>query len=169
MALSLGLLLIRLVVGLTLAAHGSQKLFGWFGGTGYTKTSGFLESQGLRPGWFWALAGALGEFAGGVLFAIGLLTPLAAIALIASMLMAVLKFHWTSGFWNTAHGYEYPLVLLVASLAVGIIGPGSYAIDALIGLSISTPVFLVLLVIAILFDLVGIVLSRQRPLQRTTA
>jgi putative oxidoreductase len=168
MALSLGLFLIRLVVGLTLAAHGSQKLFGWFGGNGYAKTSGWLEAQGLRPGRFWALVGGLGEFAGGILFAIGLLTPLAAIALAASMLMAVLKFHWSSGFWNAQHGYEYPLILLVASLAVGLIGAGSFAIDALIGFSIPTAAFLVLLVIAVLFDVVGIAISRQRVLQRTT-
>ncbi len=168
MTLSLGLLLIRLVVGLTLAAHGSQKLFGWFGGNGYAKTSGWLQSQGLRPGRFWALVGSLGEFAGGLLFAIGLLTPLAAIALTASMLMAMLKFHWSNGFWNAKHGYEYPLILLVASLAVGLIGPGSYAIDALIGFTLSMPVFLVLLVIAVLFDVVGIALSRRNALQHTT-
>ena len=93
----LGLLILRLIVGLLLAGHGAQKLFGWFGGNGLSGTAGWLESLGLRPAPFWALIAGLSEVGGGILLALGLLTPLGSLGIMASMLMATIKVHWANG------------------------------------------------------------------------
>ena len=160
--MSFGLLILRLVVGLLIAGHGSQKLFGWFGGSGFAKTVGMMKSQGFKAPRLWASLGSLGEFGGGLFFALGLLTPLAAIAIVASMLMVVVKFHWSKGLWGAKGGFEYPLVLLVVTLFVGLVGAGSYSIDALIGFALPLPVTLVFLLLAILVVAVGVMQSRQR-------
>jgi putative oxidoreductase len=161
MSLALSLLILRVALGLIVAAHGSQKLFGWFGGNGFAKTSGFLASLGFRPAWFWALLGSAGEFGGGLLLALGLLTPLGAAAIFAAMLMAVLKFHWSKGFWGMQGGYEYPLVLGLLSAVLALVGPGSYALDTLIGFSIAAPLVWIILVLAALVVIIGIATSRQ--------
>src|SRR5258708_4247269 len=161
MSISFGLLVVRVVVGLLLAGHGAQKLFGWFGGHGFTGTTGFLKSVGFKPAGFWALLGSLCEFAGGLLLALGFLSPLGAIAIFASMLMAVFKFHWTKGLWSTNGGFEYPLVLLLLSLVLGFVGPGSYSLDALFGIALPTALFWLGIVASIIIDVVGIMTSRQ--------
>ncbi|HXR66904.1 MAG TPA: DoxX family protein [Ktedonobacteraceae bacterium] len=161
MSLALSLLILRVAIGLIVAAHGSQKLFGWFGGHGFAGTSGFLASLGFRPAWFWVLLGGAGEFGGGLLLALGLLTPLGATAIFAAMLMAVLKFHWSKGFWGAKGGYEYPLVLGLLSAVLALVGPGSYALDTLIGLSIATPLVWIILILAALVVIIGIATSRQ--------
>ncbi|TLS36571.1 DoxX family protein [Pseudalkalibacillus caeni] len=130
--MSIGLLLIRVVIGLTFAAHGTQKLFGWFGGHGIKGTGGFFESIGLKPGVTLAVMAGIGEVAGGVLFALGFLTPLAALLIIVPMLVAILKVHGPNGYWITQNGYEYNLMLIVIALGIALIGPGSYAVDALL-------------------------------------
>ena len=159
--MSLGLLILRVVVGLLIAGHGSQKLFGWFGGSGFAKTVGMMKSQGFKAPTFWALLGGLGEFGGGLFFALGLLTPLAAIAIVAAMLMVVVKFHWSKGLWGAKGGYEYPLVLLVVALVVALIGAGSFSLDALIGFTLPFPVTLLFLLLAIIVVAVGVIQSRQ--------
>ncbi|GHO49353.1 DoxX family protein [Ktedonospora formicarum] len=161
MELSLGLLIIRIVVGLLLIGHGSQKAFGWFGGGGFAGTVGFLKSIGFKPAGFWVLLGVSGEIIGGLLFLLGLLTPLGAAAIFASMLMAVIKMHWKAGLWSQNGGYEYPLVLAIVALAVGLIGPGSYSIDALLGFTLPTFIFWSLIVLSIIVDLVGRAISNQ--------
>src|ERR1700724_1693914 len=107
MTIALGILILRVVTGLLLAAHGSQKLFGWFKGPGFAGATGWLQSIGFRPAWLWALLDCLGEFGGGLLLALGLLTPLASLAIIAVMIMAILKFKISNGFWATNNGYEF--------------------------------------------------------------
>lgn len=166
---SFALLFLHVALGLLLVAHGSQKLFGWFGGQGFVKTTGFLEAQGFRPAWLWSLFGGLGEFGGGLLLALGLLSPLGALGIFAAMLMAVLKFHWSKGFWGTKGGYEYPLVLGLLALVLGLTGPGSYSLDALIGFALPLPLFLVLLVVAALVVVVGIVTSHRAVAAQVTA
>lgn len=161
MSASFALLFLHVALGLLLVAHGSQKLFGWFGGQGFVKTTSLLATQGFKPAWFWSLLGGLGEFGGGLLLALGLLSPLGALGIFAAMLMAVLKFHWSKGFWNSKGGYEYPLVLGLLALMLGLTGPGSYSLDALIGFALPVPLFLVLLVLAVLVVVLGIAISHR--------
>ncbi|ADM68088.1 Putative oxidoreductase MhqP [Paenibacillus polymyxa E681] len=129
--LASGLLLIRLVVGLLLVGHGAQKLFGWFGGYGPKGTGGWMESIGIKPGVFMAVSAGLMELLGGALFAVGLLTPLAALLITVTMLGAIFKVHGSNGIWATANGYEYPLVLIAVVIGIALTGAGSYSIDAL--------------------------------------
>jgi putative oxidoreductase len=129
--LSLGVLIIRLVVGLALAAHGAQKLFGWFGGYGLKGTGGWMESIGIKPGYTMALIAGLAEFGGGLLFAAGLYTELAAILIAVTMLVAILKVHLQNGFWVTANGYEFNLVLIAVVVGVALTGAGTYSLDHL--------------------------------------
>jgi putative oxidoreductase len=130
---SYGLLLIRLVFGLSLAAHGSQKLFGWFGGGGPHTTAGFFEKLDFRQPLAMAVLAGLAEFGGGLLLAAGLLTPLAACLMAAVMLNAIATVHWPKGFWVTGGGYEYNLAILTAAVAVAATGPGRFSLDNALG------------------------------------
>jgi putative oxidoreductase len=132
MMASIGLLLIRLVFGLTFAGHGAQKLFGWFGGHGLAGTAGWMESIGLKPGKMMAFAAGMGELIGGLLFALGLLTPLAALLMIVPMIVAIVKVHGPNGYWATQNGYEYNLAIIAVAVGVALIGPGQYALDTII-------------------------------------
>ena len=130
---SIGLLAIRLVFGLTFAAHGAQKLFGWFGGYGVEGTGGFFESVGIRPGKPMAALAGLGEVAGGLLLALGLFVPVAAVLIVAAMVVAIVKVTGKNGYWITAEGYEYSLAIIAVAVGVALTGPGAYALDKLIG------------------------------------
>jgi putative oxidoreductase len=132
--MEIGLLVIRLVVGLALAAHGAQKLFGWFGGHGIAGTGGFFESLGLRPGNAMAVTAGLGEFAGGLGLAAGFLTPLAAAVVIATMLTASLTFHAGKGFFATEGGYELPVTYAAVAAGLAFTGAGRISIDHAVGL-----------------------------------
>ena len=132
--MEIGLLVLRSIVGLTLAAHGAQKLFGWFGGHGLDGTGGFMESLGFKPGRRHAFLAGLAETGAGLLLAVGLLTPFAAAAIIAVMLVAVVTVHSKAGFFSTGGGYEYNLVLAGAALALAFTGPGALSLDAALGL-----------------------------------
>lgn len=129
---SIGLLVIRLVFGLTFAAHGTQKLFGWFGGYGIEGTGGFFESIGIKPGKPMAVLAGLGEFGGGLFFALGLLTPLAAVAITVTMLVAIFTVTGKKGYWATADGYEYNVAIIAVAVGVALTGPGAFALDALL-------------------------------------
>ena len=135
--MDIAILLIRVVVGATLAAHGAQKLFGWFRGHGIAGTAGFLESLGFRPGkvYAWILGGA--ELLGGLALAVGLLTPLAAAVVAAVMVGAILAVHREKGFFAQAGGYEYPLALAAASAAAAFAGAGRYSLDHVLGWSLA--------------------------------
>jgi putative oxidoreductase len=111
------MILLRLLVGLTLATHGSQKLFGFFGGSGTAGTRKFFAGLGFRTPLVMALVAGLSEFGGGLLFAFGLVTPLAALALTVVMLNAIGTVHWKKGFFNSAGGYEYNLLILATAVA----------------------------------------------------
>ena len=131
--MELGILLLRVTVGLTLAAHGAQKLFGWFGGYGLTGTAGWLESVGFRPGRVHALMAGLVEVGGGLLLALGAATPLGAALVVSVMIVAAVIAHVKNGFFITSGGYEYNLVFGVAALAIAFTGPGAWSLDALAG------------------------------------
>lgn len=159
--LNLGLLILRLVVGLTIAAHGAQKLFGWFGGSGFGGTLKMQERMGLKPPALWASFVILGEFGAGLSLALGFLTPLGAAGMFGAMFMAIVKSHWKNGFWNSKRGFEFPLQLLAAAVAIGFTGPGRYSLDALFGIVWSTPLlFLILALAALLVDIIGLAISR---------
>jgi putative oxidoreductase len=160
--LSIALLMLRLVVGLTLVGHGTQKLFGWFAGPGLVRLRQGFEKQGFKPVWLWVSFVILGEVGGGLSVALGFLTPLGAAGIFGAMFMATFKSHWKNGFWLNKGGYEYSLMLLVVSIALGLIGPGSYALDTLFGITLPEALlFGVLAVAALLVDVTGILISRQ--------
>lgn len=134
-----GLLVLRLVLGLTMAAHGAQKLFGWSGAPGLGGFAAVLERIGIRPGRTWALVSALVEFGGGLLVAAGLVTPIVALVVAGNLLVAILTVHVSKGFWNQAGGFEYPLALLAGMVAISLVGPGPASLDALLGLALVEP------------------------------
>ena len=122
-------LLLRLPIGLILAAHGSQKLFGWFGGFGLEGTAQWMASVGLNPGFLMAILAGSAEFFGGIALMLGFLTrPAAAIAAI-TMLVALFGVHGSNGFFLATQGIEYALALFSATSALLIMGGGSYSID----------------------------------------
>ncbi|UJA19953.1 DoxX family protein [Thermoleophilia bacterium SCSIO 60948] len=135
--MELGLLVIRLAVGLLLAGHGVQKLFGWVGGHGPVGTGQFFESLGLAPGRPMAIAAGLTEVAGGLLIAFGLLTPLGAGLLTAVLLTAAITAHREAGIWVSEGGYEYNLVLVAGLFALTAVGPGEWSLDAAFGLNLA--------------------------------
>ena len=128
--INIGLLIIRLVVGLLFVGHGAQKLFGWLGGYGIKGTGGWFESIGIKPGVTMALLAGLTELIGGILFTVGLLSPLAGIMIAGTMVMAIVKVHAPNGLWATENGYEYNLILIAVTIGVALTGAGQYALDA---------------------------------------
>jgi putative oxidoreductase len=128
-----GLLILRLVVGALFVGHGTQKLFGWFGGHGVQGTGQFYASSGFRPGVPFAVLGGLSETGGGVLLALGLLTPLGAAAIIGMMTTAAIAIHLKNGMWNTNGGMELPVVYATASATLAFVGPGRYSLDRALG------------------------------------
>ncbi len=125
-------MLLRIVVGGTMFSHGAQKLFGWFGGHGLRGTAGFFGNLGYRAPLLMTLAAGLAE-SGGLLFAAGFVTPLAALGIAVVMLNAIAIVHWPKGFFNGNGGLEFPLTLLTVAVAVSAIGPGRFSLDRAIG------------------------------------
>ncbi|EGG32386.1 MULTISPECIES: DoxX family protein [Paenibacillus] len=132
MAIDIGLLILRLVVGLSFMAHGAQKLFGWFGGYGPKGTGGWMESVGIKPGVAIAVLSGLMELVGGLLLAAGFLTVLGAALITLTMLGAIVKVHGQNGYWSTANGYEYNLLLIAVAVALALTSAGAYSLDAVI-------------------------------------
>lgn len=162
--IDVALLLLRIVAGLTLAAHGAQKLFGWFGGSGYAKLMQGQQAQGFRPAWIWSPLAVLGELGGGLSLAFGLLTPLGAAGVVGAMLMAILKVHWKNGFFNGNRGIEFPLQLLAIAVAIGLAGPGAYSLDGLLNIHLplgEAPLFGLLALAAVIVDIIGLLISRS--------
>lgn len=124
----IGITLLRVVTGLTFAAHGSQKLFGLFGGYGLEGTGQWMESIGLAPGYLLALMAGSAEFFGGLALVIGLLVRPAAASLIVAMVVAIFSVHWASGFFITNGGYEYALILALISGTLLIEGAGRFSL-----------------------------------------
>src|SRR5919206_4047881 len=126
--MSYGLLLLRVVLGGTLFAHGAQKLFGWFGGHGRQGTAGFFGSLGFRNAALMAVMAGLAE-TGGILLAVGFLTPLAAFGIAVTMLVAIATVHWSKGFFAGNGGYEFNLLILASVVALAATGPGRVSND----------------------------------------
>ena len=123
---------VRIAIGLTFAAHGAQKLFGWFGGYGLEGTAGWMESIGLAPGILLATLAGSAEFFGGLLLVIGLLVRPAALGLAATMLVAIVTVHIGNGLFMSNNGYEYGLALMVVSISLVFRGAGSFSLDRLL-------------------------------------
>lgn len=137
--MKLGLTVLRWIVGALFFGHGTQKLFGWFGGHGPEATGQFFENLGLKPGRRHATAAGAAEAGGGALVALGLFTPAAAAALIGTMYTAIQKVHLQKGPWVTEGGYEYNLVLIASLLALADLGPGELSLDHALGVEVRGP------------------------------
>ena len=124
-----GLTVLRIIAGLTFAAHGAQKLFGWFGGYGLAGVGQWMESIGLAPGYLMALLAGSAEFFAGLALIVGLLARPAAAVLAVTMLVAIVSVHLVNGFFMSNNGYEFALALLAISLAVLVEGAGKLSLD----------------------------------------
>jgi putative oxidoreductase len=158
--IALGLLILRLVIGLTLAAHGAQKLFGWWGGPGMTGWTGAMNRMRIRPTVPWAWASALAEFAGGLALAAGFLFPLPVFAIAGSMLVAIALVHLPKGFFVSKGGYEFNLSILAAGAALALIGPGSISLDAVFGIRFPEPITVIVLTVLTLLGVGAALLTR---------
>ncbi len=130
------LLFVRLVVGLSLAAHGAQKLFGWFGGYGLAGTGGFFEKLGFRPGRVFAFFAAAGEVGGGLLMVLGLGGALGPATLVMVMLVAIFTVHISKGFFITNGGWELNSAYIAGAVAIAYAGNGAYSLDNLLGFTL---------------------------------
>jgi putative oxidoreductase len=142
--MKIGRLLLRLTVGGLFVGHGTQKLFGSFGGHGLDATANMFESLGMRPGRRNAIAAGVAEAGGGAALAAGFATPLAAAALTSVMLTAINRVHLKNGPWVTNGGYEYNAVLIAAVIALTEVGPGDLSLDHLLGTERSGPAWALL-------------------------
>lgn len=133
-SLGTGLLLARLVLGVLMVAHGSQKLFGWFGGYGIAGTAGFFERLGFRPGRLFAVTASLTEVVSGILIALGLFGPVGPALLLAVMIVAAVSVHWRNGLFAAANGIEVPLLYAAGAVALAFTGYGPFSLDATLGI-----------------------------------
>jgi putative oxidoreductase len=128
-----GILLLRVVLGLTMAAHGAQKLFGWWDGPGLKGVHGWLSSMRFRGGWLPVILLVAAEFAGGDLLALGLFLPFAALAIVGVMVVAIALVHGPKGFFNGGGGYEFNLLILTAAVALATTGGSRFSLDRVLG------------------------------------
>lgn len=167
--MDLALLILRLAVGLYVFGHGAQKMFGWFGGTGYQKTlTGMMAMLGFRPGAFWTIMSGLTEMGGGLLLALGLLSPLGTFGVAAAMLTAIFAVHWRNGLWNTKRGIELPFTYLVVAVAIGLSGPGAYSLDHALGIRLPEPITWIVLTVVVLGGL-AVGFATRKPAQQPAA
>jgi putative oxidoreductase len=156
---NIALLLMRVTLGTLLAAHGAQKLFGWFGGSGLKGTAGMMEKLGMAPGSVWGTMAALGEFGGGVLTVLGLLWPAGPLNIMAAMAVAVRRAHWRLPIFASQGGAELAATNLAAAMTLAAIGPGDYSADRLLGVEIPRP----LRVLIALFTAGAVYAALRRP------
>jgi putative oxidoreductase len=134
-----GVLILRLVFGLLMAAHGAQKLFGWFGGYGFPAVSGYFETLGFRPGRLFAATAATSEVVGGLLVAAGFLGPIGPALVLAVMIVAIFAVHVQHGLFATTNGIEVPLLYAAAVVALAFTGYGVYSVDSALGIGKFSP------------------------------
>jgi len=161
--LNLALLALRLAAGLTFAAHGAQKAFGWWEGPGPVGWRGAVERMGFRPLDLFVLLSVGAELGAGLLLALGFLTPLAAAALIAQSIVIIGQAHWAKGFFSTKGGFEFPLLLGVVAGSICLAGPGPWSLDAVLGLPFPEPIRAGIIPLAISAGLAVHFLPRTAP------
>jgi putative oxidoreductase len=161
--LAFGLLILRVVIGLMVAAHGAQKLLGWWGGPGMTGWTAAMTRMRIRPAAPWAWLSVLSEFLGGLGLALGLLTPLSSFGIVAAMLGAIALVHWPNGFWNGKRGYEFNLSLVAAAVAIALTGPGAYSLDSMLGINLPEPLTFVVVGLATVVGVGIAIWTRGKP------
>ena len=168
--MSVGLLMVRVVVGLLMAGHGSQKLFGWFGGYGLNATGEFFVQLGFAPGRLFALAASAGELASGLLVAFGFLGPIGPALMVSVMIVAAVSVHWEHGLFAQSNGIELPLLYAAGAVGIALAGPGPYSLDAVFGLTglWAPKVVWAVLAVGVIGGLANLLL-RRRPLQSGNA
>jgi putative oxidoreductase len=165
---ALGLLILRLVIGLTVAGHGAQKLFGWWGGPGMNGWTQSVNKLRIRPAQPWAWIAALAELGGGLLVALGFLSPLGSLAIAGSMIVAVVTVHLSRGFWVSKGGFEFNLAILAAAAALALAGPGTYSLDQLLGIHFPEPLTLIVGTIALVVGVTVTLVTRSpQPVAET--
>jgi putative oxidoreductase len=162
-----GLLVVRLVLGALMAAHGAQKLFGWFGGYGLAAVSGFFETLGFRPGRLFATLASAAEVVSGVLMAVGLFGPIGPALMVAVMIVAAVSVHWQHGLFAGSNGIEVPLLYGAGAAALALTGPGLYSLDGALGLAGTwTPALdEIVLAIGIAGGILSLLVRRAQPAQ----
>ena len=162
--LSLGLLIARVVIGLLMAAHGAQKLLGWFGGYGLKTTGEFFVQLGFQPGRFFAAAAATSEIASGLLVALGFLGPIGPALMLSVMIVAAFTVHWEHGLFAATNGIELPLLYGAAGFGLAMTGFGRYSLDAALGIAgrWSSSGIWIVLIVGIAGGLANLAL-RRRP------
>jgi len=163
--LSAALLIARLVVGLSISAHGAQKLFGWFGGYGLAGTGGFFEQLGFRPGRLFAALASVSELVAGLLIALGFLGPVGPALLLSVMIVAAVTVHCGKGFFATSNGIEMTVLYATVAILLALAGPGLYSLDALLGLeTLWSPALTgVALVIGVIGAIANLAVRRRAP------
>ncbi|MFN2533047.1 MAG: DoxX family protein [Pyrinomonadaceae bacterium] len=169
--LEAGIMLLRVLFGTAIAAHGAQKLFGWFGGYGLQGTAGFFEGLGFRPGFAFAALAGLSEFIGGLLVVAGLLTPVGAAAVLAAMIVAAVAVHLKNGFFAMANGIELPYLYAATAIALMFAGGGQYSLDARLHVRVfNDPLAVIaLLLLAIAGAVVTLAVRRQSQSQTSSS
>jgi putative oxidoreductase len=171
MSIQIGILVLRVLFGASIATYGAQKLFGAFGGYGLKGTGAFFETLGFRPGILFAALAGLNELAGGLLLVLGLFTPLAAAMVLATAIVAMASVHLKNGFFAANNGIELPFHYAAAALAVLFTGAGAYSLDDLLGLRfVAEPAVTAgLLILTIVGVALALSLRRYGPPQATAA
>ena len=166
-SIDLAFALARAIVGVVIAAHGAQKLFGVWGGPGLAGWTAGMARMGMRPAALWAVLTALAEFAGGIALGLGFLLPITAAIVTMQIGTALAKIHWPKGFWSNAGGIEFTLVLVAVALISGISDPGAWSLDRVLGIpALGAGTYLVVLVLSWLVYIAG---SRSARPQAATS
>jgi putative oxidoreductase len=169
MTVDVGILLVRVLFGAAIAAHGAQKVFGWFGGYGLQGTGGFFETLGFRPGVMFATLAGLSELVGGLLLVLGLFTPLGAAAVLAAMLVGMVSAHLKNGFFAANNGIEMAFLYAAAALGIAFTGGGAFSLGALLGLRFFAQPYVLggLLVLTLIGAILTLAMHRQAQPQTT--
>jgi putative oxidoreductase len=162
--IGVGLLIARLVIGLMMAAHGAQKLFGWFGGYGLNVTGEFFVQLGFPPGRLFATLASLAEVTGGLLLALGFLGPIGPALMIAVMIVAAISVHLPNGLFATTNGIEVPLLYATSAFGLALVGYGPYSLDRVFGITSAwTPkVTWIVLAVGVVGGIVNLLIRQRR-------
>jgi len=156
----LAVLFLGLAVGLTFAAHGAQKAFGWWGGPGMTGWQAAMEQMGFRPARLFAVVSMAAELLGGLFLAIGFLTPFAAAVVVAQTTVIILQVHLAKGFWVAKGGIEFALQLGIGALALGLLGRGGLSLDGALGWGFAVSTRVDLLILGLVVGVLSVAIPR---------